>query len=97
VATVPGDFNSNGTVDTADYIVWRRGLGTLYSPSHYDIWRTNFGSSLGPGSGSALPSAQPLSAAVPEPATVVLLILAAAVAFICRNLAHIRDPKHIHG
>jgi len=77
VATVPGDFNFDGTVDAADYVAWRKGLRTLYSPSHYDIWRANFGSSLGSGSGSALPSAESLSAAVPEPATLALLILAA--------------------
>jgi hypothetical protein len=78
VATVPGDFNFDGTVDAADYVAWRKGIGTLYSPSHYDIWRTNFGSSLGPGSGSALPSAAPLSAAVPEPAAGVVAACACA-------------------
>jgi hypothetical protein len=78
VATVPGDFNFDGAVDAADYVVWLKGLGTQYSQSHYNIWRSNFGTSLGPGSGSALPSADPLSAAVPEPATLVLLILSAA-------------------
>jgi hypothetical protein len=80
VATVPGDFNFDGTVDAADYVVWRSGLGTLYSPSHYNIWRTNFGSSLGSGSGATLPSAAPLSAAVPEPGNASLLIMAAAIA-----------------
>ena len=79
VATVPGDFNFDGTVDAADYVAWRKGLGTLYSPSHYDIWRANFGSSLGSGSGSALPSAESLSAAVPEPAALALLLVAAAL------------------
>jgi hypothetical protein len=78
VATVPGDFNFDGTVDAADYVEWRNGLGTLYTQIHYNIWRANFGSSLGPGSGAALPSAAPLSDAVPEPATLVLLFLAAA-------------------
>jgi hypothetical protein len=96
VATMPGDFNFDGTVDAADYIVWRRGLGTLYSPSHYDIWRANFGSSLGPGSGSALPSAEPLSAAVPEPATIVLLMIVLTNAFIRRNRAPLRFPKLDH-
>ncbi len=76
VATVPGDFNFDSTVDAADYVEWRHGLGTLYTQSHYDIWRANFGTSLGPGSGAAgYPlgaSAQPLSAAVPEPATIAL-------------------------
>jgi hypothetical protein len=78
VATVPGDFNFDGTVNAADYVVWRKGLGSLYSPSHYDIWRNNFGSSLGPGSGATLPSAAPLSAAVPEPSAGVVAACACA-------------------
>ena len=65
--TVNGDFNLDGTVDAADYVVWRNGLGTLYTQSHYAIWRSHFGQTAG--SGAALPSAEPLSAAVPEPAT----------------------------
>jgi hypothetical protein len=81
VATVPGDFNFDGTVDAGDYVTWRNGLGTLYTQSHYDIWRANFGASLGAGSGSALPSAEPLSAAVPEPATEVLFTFSIATLF----------------
>jgi hypothetical protein len=78
VAGLPGDFNFDGTVDAADYVVWRKGLGTTYNQNDYGVWRAHFGASLGPGSGAALPSANPLSAAVPEPATSVLLILATA-------------------
>ena len=70
---IPGDFNRNGVVDAADYVVWRKNGG---AQEEYDTWRANFGSSLGPGSGAALPSANPLSAAVPEPASVSLLMLA---------------------
>jgi hypothetical protein len=89
VATVPGDFNFDRTVDSADYVAWRKGLGTLYSPSHYDIWRTNFGSSLGPGSGEALPSAAPLSAAVPEPTALSLAALTLAP-LACQRRDHSR-------
>jgi subtilisin-like proprotein convertase family protein len=77
----PGDFNSDGTVDAADYVVWRHGLGTQYTQSDYDILRANFGKSLGSGSGStgfALgASAESLSAAIPEPTSTLLLIAAA--------------------
>ncbi|HJQ81658.1 MAG TPA: hypothetical protein VJ828_16970 [Lacipirellulaceae bacterium] len=74
---LPGDFNADGTVDAADYVAWRK---TDNPQAGYDEWRANFGASLGLGSGSALPSAAPLSAAVPEPASVSLLIMAAAIA-----------------
>ena len=86
----------DGTVDTADYVTWRNGLGTLYSPSHYNIWRANFGASLGPGSGSAgYPlgaSAEPLSGAVPEPASLALL---AATAVAGLALCRIRPSRCI--
>ncbi|HJQ82147.1 MAG TPA: hypothetical protein VJ828_19435, partial [Lacipirellulaceae bacterium] len=74
-----GDFNHDGIVDAADYVVWRKGLGTSYDQDDYGVWRENFGSSLGPGSGVALPSTEPLSAAVPEPAAIALLLIAAAL------------------
>jgi hypothetical protein len=72
--TIAGDFNTDGTVDAADYAAWRK--NSSGDQAMYDTWRTNFGTSLGPGSGSAgYPlgaSARPLSAAVPEPSTFVL-------------------------
>ena len=67
-----GDFNGDGTVNAADYVVWRKNFGTQAS---YDTWRSNFGHTAG--GGAALPSAEPLSAAVPEPATLVMLLVGA--------------------
>jgi hypothetical protein len=93
VATVPGDFNFDGTVDAADYAAWRNGLGTVYTHSHYDIWRANFGTSLGPGSGSALPSAEPLSAAIPEPTSAWLITLAAAVCGVVKLVKSLRRKR----
>ena len=46
--TLPGDFNHDGTVDAADYIVWRKTDGT---PAGYNTWRANFGQPAGSGSG----------------------------------------------
>jgi hypothetical protein len=63
-----GDFNLDGKVDAADYVVWRKTDGTQ---AGYDEWRTNFGRTSG--SGSALGSA-----AVPEPSALVLLAAAGA-------------------
>jgi autotransporter-associated beta strand protein len=60
-AGLPGDYNQNGTVDAADYVVWRSGLGTTYTQTDYDVWRANFGRTAGTGaSTSGL-------ASVPEP------------------------------
>ena len=48
---LPGDYNNDGTVDAADYVVWRKNDGTQ---GGYDTWRANFGQPLpGSGSGSA--------------------------------------------
>ena len=65
-----GDYDGNGVVDAADYVVWRNGLGTIYTQNDYDVWRAHFGQMAGSGSGVSA------NAAVPEPATLVLLTLA---------------------
>jgi hypothetical protein len=57
-----GDFNGDGRVNAADYVVWRKTDG---SPAGYQTWRTNFGRQQA-GSGLSL-------AAVPEPGTFVYL------------------------
>lgn len=44
-ATLEGDFNGDGSVDAADYSVWRDGLGDTYQPVDYQVWRENFGKS----------------------------------------------------
>ena len=68
--SLPGDFNFDGTVDAADYVVWRKNSG---SEIEYTEWRENFGE---PG--------EPLNAfgaenvhGVPECTTVGLVGLAA--------------------
>jgi hypothetical protein len=67
-----GDYNRNGIVDAADYVVWRNRLGATFTPADYDVWRSNFGQTTGSGAGATV------NAAVPEPATLVMLMLAAA-------------------
>ncbi len=77
---VPGDFSGNGVVDAADYVVWRDNFGIQSGAmsssgdgdsdgdvdgADYLVWQRNFGRSFG--SGSELPSTEPLST-VPEPA-----------------------------
>jgi hypothetical protein len=67
VTPISGDFNLDGSVDAADYVIWRKTGG---STDDYNTWRANFGRKLDGGSTS--------SAMVPEPATAFLLIFAAA-------------------
>ncbi len=69
---VSGDFDRNGMVDAADYVVWRKSLGTTYQQSDYQVWRANFGQSAASG------SAGMGNATIPEPTTYMLLILAVA-------------------
>jgi fibronectin-binding autotransporter adhesin len=58
---LPGDYNGDGKVDGADYVMWRKGLSPDSSPAGYKLWRDNFGNP--PGSGSGLGG----SGNVPEP------------------------------
>jgi hypothetical protein len=81
-ATLPGDFNHNGTVDAADYVVWRKGLGSTYTMADYEVWRAHFGETAG--SGAALPSTEPLTANIPEPTAAALLTVSFAVIYAFR-------------
>lgn len=65
-----GDYDGNGVVNAADYVMWRNNPGAFGgTPGGYNTWRANFGATSGSGSGSGL-GAQ----AVPEPASLVLLM-----------------------
>jgi hypothetical protein len=68
-AGIPGDYNGNGVVDAADYVVWRKGLATTYVQADYNVWRAHFGQPPGSGAGTITTSA------VPEPTTLVMVIL----------------------
>lgn len=76
---VDGDYNGNGSVDAADYTVWRDNLGLTggatpsdgdgtgdgnVTSADYDYWKARFGT--GAGSGALL------GTVVPEPASLVL-------------------------
>jgi hypothetical protein len=70
VAQLPGDFNRDGTVDAADYVMWRK--TDSGNSQGYTDWQANFGEGTVAGGGSTSPSDD----GVPEPATPVLLIFA---------------------
>jgi hypothetical protein len=76
-----GDFNDDGTVDAADYVVFRKFEGTAtdlpndgslignVGQGHYELWMENFGDSdAGAGGGTG----------VPEPSTLLLVTLCMA-------------------
>ena len=72
-ASIPGDFNADGKVDSADYVVWRKTDGTQLG---YNTWRANFGVT----SASSGIATQP----VPEPTTMLLVAFGLTTAFfIC--------------
>jgi hypothetical protein len=73
-----GDYNSDGAVNAADYVVWRNGDSPDDTQAGYDLWRANFGKTGG--SGAAL-----ASAGVPEPSTLVLVGLAIGAAWLRRR------------
>ncbi len=71
-AGLAGDYNDDGIVDAADYIVWRNNLGSVVSlpndssqgvtEEDYDVWKANFGR-LAAGQGTTA------LVVVPEPMT----------------------------
>jgi T5SS/PEP-CTERM-associated repeat protein len=88
---LPGDYNHNNVVDSADYVLWRNTLGQTGSglaadgngngqvdAADFDIWRAHFGQT--PGSGAAASE----NFAVPEPNPTTMLFLA-AVCFYFRR------------
>jgi hypothetical protein len=87
---VLGDYNLNGTVDAADYVVWRKTLGQtgsglvadgdgdgMIDPGDYDVWRTNFGRAAGAAAAS--------SAVVPETGTLLSLVVGIMALVIWRR------------
>jgi hypothetical protein len=86
----PGDYNRDGTVDAADYVLWRDTLdsttnlaadGTrngVIDEGDWIIWRQNYGESILPGEGGAIGH-------VPEPATVALMTVSASWMLLGRD------------
>jgi cyclophilin family peptidyl-prolyl cis-trans isomerase len=91
LSVVAADFNRNGVVDAADYVVWRNTKGTNVTPysgadgdgdgdvddGDYLIWINNFGNVRGTASGTGVGSLSP--GEVPEPAGVFLALLGSLI------------------
>lgn len=73
LAALPGDLNSDGRVDAADYTIWRDDEGILFDQEDYNEWAANFGT-------TAADTIQ-----TPEPATLAMSALAAVVGFALRR------------
>jgi hypothetical protein len=94
VAHLPGDYNSDGAVDAADYTVWRDGVGSqhlaadgtrdgIVGDEDYALWKEFFGRTLGAGAGSVAGIGTP----VPEPDLSALILTLGAVCCLagCRT------------
>src|SRR5262249_132738 len=81
-----GDYNKDGTVDAADYVVWRHSVGQTgavlaadgdqdyqVDADDYNVWRAHFGQTAG--SSAALQSAPSLSVPIPEPTAIAFALL----------------------
>ena len=82
IAVLAGDYNENGIVDAADYTVWRDHQGQNFTLTNenptaatpgvvdaedYAFWKSQFGAAAGSGASSL--------ASVPEPATLLLILI----------------------
>jgi T5SS/PEP-CTERM-associated repeat protein len=90
VPALAGDYNANGKVDAADYVIWRKVLdqtgpglaadgddNNLVNDADYNLWRANFGNTI---------DSSPAGAgAIPEPAAVCLAAIAAAAISLSRK------------
>jgi hypothetical protein len=92
VMGIAGDYNKNGIVDAADYVVWRKmylqsGSGLAADGNadgqvddyDYDVWVAALGQAA-PGSGAGALGSDRIHAAVPEPASIILFATAAVLA-----------------
>jgi hypothetical protein len=88
LAALAGDYNGDGKVNAADYVLWRKDPASHGNdPGGYNAWRANFGSPPGSGAGAGSQFG-----AVPEPSAIVLL-LGIAFAASARRLSCPRHPR----
>jgi hypothetical protein len=87
-----GDYNYNGVVDAADYVVWRNlapgstadlaadgNRNGQIDSGDYDVWRAHFGQTWLSGSGAFVP------VSVPEPSSFAMLLVLGATLLTARQ------------
>jgi hypothetical protein len=94
---LPGDYNGNGKVDAADYVVWRNNVGmtgnvaadgnedNVVDVDDYQLWRSNFGrtnSGSGASNGAAVP--EPAGCAITTVALLIFGCIGRALTATCR-------------
>jgi hypothetical protein len=90
----PGDYNDDGAVDAADYVVWRDTLNQAVTfpgsgadgdgngaitTADYNVWAANFGKLSSAGSTS------PPAGSVPEPFSLAMVLVASAQLLLLRK------------
>jgi parallel beta-helix repeat protein len=84
-AILAGDYNRDGAVNAADYVVWRKTDG---AQAGYNPWRANFGRTVNLGATAGSTSASSVepssSTSIPEPAC-ILMMLTASLAGLYRR------------
>lgn len=104
-AQLAGDYDQDGSVDAADYVVWRKTLGSatdlrangdntgtsagIIDQADFDFWRARFGGTAGEGE-----TAQ-TTTAVPESATMILLLVATITLTSTRRAVAPQSMKRI--
>ena len=96
-----GDYSGNGAVDAADYIVWRNMLGQsgtnlaadgdgnqFIDDGDYAIWRSHFGRTGGIGGVAAGEYVSEAPAHVPEPASILMLLLGCIAMLVIDGRRH---------
>jgi T5SS/PEP-CTERM-associated repeat protein/probable HAF family extracellular repeat protein len=95
---LPGDYNQNGVVDAADYVVWRRSVGQAgaglaadgdgnkrIDSGDYSIWRAHFGQTTGSAAGGGSRETAADWFAVPETFALAQWAICLAILLVVRK------------